>query len=454
MKRCLCLMLCLLLLPVPSLGQAAWFTEERQEALKTSSIALAGQMEAGSFEQTLALFSPELARQLSGLQLKLGLAQVRLQAGAFESVLGAHAFATDEAGVIDVYLRHSRQTVRLRLPYDEAGRLIGFWIGAAPEAETRKLLGISWEPAATGEHGIDHPVEIGAYKLPGTLVTPADEAIDRGIAVLLLAGSGPNDRDETIGQAGNKPLRDIAAALAEKGISSLRYDKRSLAAPESFSSGVTIEAEVLEDAAAALVFLQSDERSRDSALFLIGHSLGGMLAPRLLSDHPAIQGAVILAGSPRSLWDILYDQNLQALAARQGMSEAQRAEAEAEATRLRDRAKAMTAATREDLFGLPGEYILSLNALNLPEAARALPQPLMILQGEDDLQVSRDKDYAAWQTLLSGKDNVHFGLYPGLNHLFMKSTDGALSDYDLPGHVDGQVTEDIAEWLIARAGGK
>lgn len=125
---------------------------------------------------------------------------------------------------------------------------------------------------------------------------------------------------------------------------------------------------------------------------------------------------------------------------------------EALAAALRDQAKAMTADNRADLYGLPADYILSLNALELPERAKALAQPLLIMQGEQDVQVTVVNDFLAWQALLGEREGIRYRLYPELNHLFMTGDTGTIADYDIANQVDDQVSQDIAEWLIEQAG--
>lgn len=65
-------------------------------------------------------------------------------------------------------------------------------------------------------------------------------------------------------------------------------------------------------------------------------------------------------------------------------------------------------------------------------------------------QVSAEIDYAAWQTLLEGRENARFKLYPGLNHLFMDSLTGTLEDYNTPGNMSPEVIDDIAAWLLVQ----
>lgn len=436
------------LLPLTAAGGGSWFDAGRQEAFKAAAVEMVEQMEAGSFDPVIACFAPELKAQLGVPQLKAAMAQMNALAGPYLEVIGAAASLQDDVAAVEVYVRHQQKAIKLRLPYDQAGQVIGLWMNIAPESEIEKLFSAGKAAASTGAHSIDHAVEVGEYKLPGFLVTPREDIPDQGIAVLLVAGSGPQDRDETVGLAANKPLRDIADGLAAQGIASLRYEKRSFAAPQAFAKGATIEAEVLDDVKAAVSLMQNDPLTRDSALYVIGHSLGGMLVPQILTDNPALQGAVILAGSPRSLWDIIYDQNISAIAAQTGLTDEQRQQGALQARGMRDQANAMDQSNMADLFGMPGSYIVSLNALELAQKAKTLTQPLFILQGGQDVQVYADKDFVSWQALLGERENLEYRLYPGLNHLFMQGRTGTAADYNDQALVDSGVINDIASWLL------
>ena len=133
------------------------------------------------------------------------------------------------------------------------------------------------------------------WELPGTLTLPVGKGPFP--AVVLVHGSGPNDRDETIGP--NKPFRDLAWGLATQGVAALRYDKRSkvhagkMAALES----MTVDDEVIADAVAAVRLLRQTDEVDPDRVFVIGHSLGGHLAPRVAAEADGVAGVVILSGA-------------------------------------------------------------------------------------------------------------------------------------------------------------
>src|SRR5205085_5456531 len=141
----------------------------------------------------------------------------------------------------------------------------------------------------------------GEWELPATLTIPKGDGPFP--ALVLVHGSGPHDRDETIGP--NKPFRDLAEGLASRGVAVLRYDKRSLVSPLGIR---TVNEEVVEDAKAAIELLSAEPRIDRRRIIVLGHSLGGTLAPRIAAEDPRTAGIVILAGAARPFEDLLVEQ--------------------------------------------------------------------------------------------------------------------------------------------------
>ena len=166
-------------------------------------------------------------------------------------------------------------------------------------------------------------------------------------AVLLVQGSGPTDMDETVGN--NKPFLDISQALAEKGIAVLRYDKRTKVYGKKMlkegAGNITVEDEVIEDAILAANILKNDERIDAKKVYLLGHSLGGMLAPRIDSQGGDFAGIIICAGSLRTLSDILISQNEDILGQLGNMLKKIAAK---QITKLKNKFDAITAMSEEE----------------------------------------------------------------------------------------------------------
>ena len=288
----------------------------------------------------------------------------------------------------------------------------------------------------------------GVWKLPATLSMPKGEG--KFPAVLLVHGSGPQDRDETIGP--NKPFRDIAWGVASRRIAVLRYDKRTHAHKvlAAVTAGtMTVREEAIDDALAAVRALRGMEGIDASRVFVLGHSMGGMLLPRIATRDEAIAGLIFLAGNSRPLTDLMIEQTDYLLSLDGDMPERQRAQLltlKKNATRVKQRDFDKRTPASE-LPGGAAAYWLDLQDYDPLQVAAQLPQPMLILQGERDYQVTL-ADFDGWKRGLKAKQNAVFKRYPKLNHLFIAgSSKSTPAEYALPGHVDRQIIEDLVEWI-------
>ena len=270
-------------------------------------------------------------------------------------------------------------------------------------------------------------------------------------AVVLVAGSGPNDRDETIDP--NKPLRDVAQGLAECGIAVLRYDKRTKAHPQNFiGKPYTIDDEVTDDAVAAIELLRKQPGIDPSRVFVLGHSLGAQMAPRIAQHDPNIAGLVLIAAPAHHLLDEMLRQLRYSASidpAHTKKIEVQAAMAEAQRSQLAKLDPAHPGVAGP--LGLPASYWLSLRDYDAIAAAKKLDIPMLILQGDSDYQVTPKDDFARWQDAFAHDPHVTLREYPGLSHLMMPAGDPpSPADYAKPENVDARVIADIASWIEAR----
>ena len=308
---------------------------------------------------------------------------------------------------------------------------------------------------------MDEKVVIGAgtsYPLDGILALPEDLSV-KVPAVLLVQGSGPTDKDETV--EANKPFLDIAEYLKTRGIASIRYNKRTFTYGEQMTKAglgdITVEGETIEDALMAHEILRADARIDPDNIYLLGHSLGGMLAPRIDAESSGFAGIIIMAGSPRTLAEIMLEQSEDALA-QLGMILHKVGEMQVKALRTQfEMIPDMTEekARRTKTVGKSyAWYFKEMSDHPTMEYLDALTKPVLILQGDKDFQVSPERDFQLYQQLCAGKDNIQFKLYPGLNHLFMKSIYKSVKDfkkeYKVLQHVDEQVLTDIADWVLGQ----
>jgi hypothetical protein len=345
-----------------------------------------------------------------------------------------------------VGVEFEKAALDFRVVLDAEDRIAGFFI--VPHAEAP-----SARPAVEAP-GPQIEVRIGAgdRALPGTLSLP--RGAGPFAAVVLVHGSGPQDRDETIGP--NKPLRDLAFGLAERGIAALRYDKRSFARPgdlQQAGSALTVHEEVIEDALAALDVLRGREEIDGKRLFVLGHSLGGSLAPRIAAAEPRPAGTISLAGSTLPLPEKMLEQ-LRYIAALDGTVTEQEGsqvqEVEAAVKTIRSVLRGERPDPGGTLLGAPIGYFADLEAHDPPAVAAALGLPVLVLQGTHDYQVTI-QDFERWQRGLEGKPFACLASYDGLDHLFREGRgQPGPQDYDRAGPVASRVLDDLAGWIKER----
>lgn len=460
--------------PVPALASHG------NNAVDGSTLELAARLTSalleGRFDEVVAEFGPAIAGMMSVDDLAAVWTSLPLQVGTLNGIGQAWIADSEPLVFVRTPLHFDRATLDLLYGFD-ADLLLGT-LAVVPHQP--QVQGESQPPGApsggAGESADDsagtdesaatpsgadvsggataeppyadvttfeeHELTFGLEQFPlgGTLTLP------RGTgpfpAVVLVHGSGPADRDETAGP--NKPFRDLAWGLASRGIAVFRYDKRTLVHGPAMAvdTNMTVDDETIIDAVEAVRML----RARDdiSEVYIVGHSQGGMLAPYMALEEPSIDGLVLLAANARSIGTLLVEQmdyllSGHAVPGSEPTLKAMRAEAELLTSRNLDGI--------DMLLGVPIGYWLDLENRNQVGVAAELPQPILILQGGRDYQVTVE-DFELWKEALAHKDNVAFRLYPALNHLFLAG-DGPSTpmEYAAPGFVSADVVEDIAAWI-------
>jgi len=287
-------------------------------------------------------------------------------------------------------------------------------------------------------------VRTDSIVLHGELTTPADKKIYP--MVVLVHGSGPNDRDETIGP--DKVFRDIAYGLSSNGIAVMRYDKRTYSYGQKMDPDhMTVREETIDDAVSAVQLAEKIPGA--SAVFLLGHSLGAYLTPRIAGKVPGLNGMILLAGNTRPLEDLVLEQMTYILSL-DGLS----AEDSASLENIRRKtalvkSKSLRADTprRELPLQLNASYWLDLRNYDPVATAEKLNKPMLIMQGGRDYQVTKE-DFEGWKKGLENRENVTFRFYPDLNHLFITGEGKSTPDeYMQEGHVADKVIKDITEWI-------
>ena len=286
-------------------------------------------------------------------------------------------------------------------------------------------------------------------ELPGTLTLPKGDGPFP--AVILLQGSGASDRDESIGNL--KPFRDIAEGLAAQGVAVYRFDKRSYVygAALAAKKDATLEDEYLEDAVNAVQLLAGQDRIDADRIFVLGHSLGGNAIPavaRELKQAPVKAcGFIMMAASPRPLDVLMREQYDYLYSLLPEVTAEQQAEKDAMFAEL-DKLQELDSMTEDDqVAGVYSAYWKWLAAYDILEAAKEITEPVLLLQGEEDYQVTME-DFEIWKSAVGEKENWQMISYPGLTHTFVpgEKTEGS-AVYAREGKVQEEVILDIASFI-------
>jgi len=326
-----------------------------------------------------------------------------------------------------------------KLVYDEDGQISGFWF----TDKTEYSLPPYADPDIYTE--IEMEVVSGDFTLPAVLALPDGEGPFP--CVVLVHGSGPNDMDETIGP--NKPFKDIATGLASKGVAVLRYDKRTYAYSVRTNMEVytmTLMEETVFDALAAVDTIKNLPGIDPNGIFIAGHSLGGMSAPRIASLSDDLAGIIILAGNARPVQELVIEQ-FEYLSSYDGVIDEEERAAIDDIVEAARKITELDIGDSELLIGAPKKYWEDLSTYDQVQVAKGLDIAMLLLQGERDYQVTM-ADFDIWSQELDGMDNAALISYPGLNHLFMFGTSPSIGDeYLIKGIVEEQVILDIVEWM-------
>lgn len=410
------------------------------------SLSLLGKLQRAQYDSCQTMFDTVVSNQINADMMKQIWESMPRYLGEYQSHGDIRTEKKDSMESVFVRCNFAKNKMDLQLTYNRRQKIVGIFF-LPPKNTASYNYPEYYKAHKLYESKIT--LQSGKYALPAVLCIPNN--VKNPPVAVLLAGSGPNDKDETIGP--NKPLKDLALGLASNGIASIRYDKRTLTYGKELatSTDLGLREEVIDDAVSAVTLIRKNPLTKDSRIYIIGHSLGAMSAPLVASKTKA-DGIVMMAGNARPLEDLIVEQYRYLYGAdrEKGEDDPEVKKIAGKAAVVKD-AKALKAAMPEELpLNLPSSYWQSLTSYKQVEAAQKLKQPILVLQGERDYQVTMT-DFELWKKALADKPKNTFISYPALNHLFLKGEGKSMpSEYETQGNVEEKVITDISGWIKAQ----
>ena len=422
---------------------AATSTAQTSEELAASFIK---KLERQQFDSCYAMFDTVIANKISVDMLSQMWASIPRYMGEYKSYTSINKELKDSFELVFVRCEFEKTKMDLQLIFETPPKKIVGMFFTPPKNKTAYVTPEYAQQNKYYETKIS--VKTGTLVLPGALCVPNN--VKNPPVVILLAGSGPNDKDESVGP--NKPLKDLAIGLASNGIATYRYDKRTLVYSKDIAKNMNafgLNEEVIEDAISAVDMLKKNPDFKNSKIYIVGHSLGAMSAPLVASKSKTVNGIVLLAGNARPLEDLLLEQyayvfGLDSIDA----FEKNEIDTLTQQIKLVKNPSLLKAAKKEQLpLNLPSFYWQSFTKYDQLKVAKKIKQPVLVIQGERDYQVTMT-DFNLWKQNLSDNPKNQFISYPALNHMLMKGEGKSVpAEYEIQGNVDEQVILDITKWI-------
>jgi uncharacterized protein len=414
----------------------------QQNDHKLASEKIIHQLNNREFSKVTDQFDSLAAKRLNEGRLTQVWDNLIKLAGPFVKILDTVDVFQQNENVIVRQCQFEKKKINFKITFSSNQKIAGlaFLPGESRDSYTMPLY-------SKQELFSERPMHIqnGPFKLTGVLAAP--KSAGRHPVVILIHGSGPNDRDETVGST--KIFRDLANGLATKGIAVYRYEKRTRSYPRMLKDKrLLVRDEVIADAIAAAKMLKADSSIDSTQIYYCGHSMGGALLPQIAKEVKGVKGLIYLAPNARPLEDIFADQLVYITNLDSTISDKKTVIDSIH--RDQNRIKSLTGTETDStfIFQHPVGYWNDLKNYNQVKSALALSMPMFFLQGGRDYQVP-ESDFNQWKAGFVAKKNAKFKLYPDLNHFFIKGKGKSTpAEYNKAGNVDVTVINDIASWIL------
>lgn len=399
-------------------------------------------LDKGKFEEAHSFFDESVKGKITVDELKLFWLRLGNNLGSYEAVDGAQNRTQGDLYQVTLNCVFSKGSQGFTFVFNKSEKLVGFFV-APTEQEAAYVPPAYADTTLYAEQEI--AIKFTGGQMAGMLTTPK-KATNYPV-VVLVHGSGPGDMDETVGP--NKPFKDLAAGFAANGIATLRYVKRTTVYPQLFNKTFTVKEEVLDDALAAIALARTLPGVNKNKIYLLGHSLGGMLAPRLAGLAPDLAGIILAAAPARKLSEVVLEQNRYLYLASGDTSAAVKQQFMETADEIAKTRLLKLGAIAPDsmILSAPASYWIDLNNYDQIAAAKKFAKPIFILQGGNDFQVS-EQDLNIWKAGLAANRNVTFKFYPDVNHLLSSQKNkGTGMQYRIPANVSPAIVNDLSAWI-------
>jgi uncharacterized protein len=380
------------------------------------------------FAKAIEMLSLYAKSKISESELKLSVSQIETSLGKFTKVIEVN----QEKNIYFFNTKFENTSYDINIIFDSLNLISTFQLKSHRNFDKSKK---------------DFIIPNGNYPLIGSLEQPL--LVNKEILVIFIHGSGPNDRDETFQQ--NKPFKDIAIGLSENGISSYRFDKKTLTYPSFFSDkNMDIDNEVCNDIYSIVSFFRNDSIFKNYKIVLIGHSLGAMLLPRIADSLKTTINAMVMLAAPAYKFENLILTQFKYL---YELNQSEELKNEIEKLKKSITFLHSTQFNIQSLndslpLKMPAVYWKSILEYDQIKIAKRISIPTLIIQPERDYQVDKS-NYLQWKKVLKGKKNYFYKSYLNLNHLFLEGQGKSTpSEYLKKQNVPQYFIDDLSNWLL------
>jgi len=399
-----------------------------------------------NYTESYSFFDEKIKSLVSLDQLKQTYTQLESAFGKFKNVVSIGNSKTDNLKISEIVLKFEKSLLNARIVIDSNYNVAGMFFIPTYERQTNNLISY-----IDTSRFVENEIEFGNkdFLIKGSLCIP--NYIKSLNAVIMLSGSGPNNRDSEIGP--NSPFKDIAHGLASKGIITFRFDKRTkIYGKKIFQNNLdlTLNEEYYEDTDYAIEFLQNYckiNKIKIKNLIILGHSQGGTVIPYILNNSKFkedINASIFMATPARNLEVIVKEQYNYIFTLDNILDSAEQKQLD----NLDIQISNLKNNKEENLpLGLSKKYFNSLEKNNFNGNLAKSKIPLLIMSCGKDYQVT-SVELNIIENILKDNQNVNYKFYDNLNHIFIK-VEGvpSPSQYNKVSNVDSQVIEDLVKWI-------